>query len=152
MLSPNKEPDDIFFAFEAFEAPSTIFSIWLKRAFLEYPKLSKTPAFAKDSITLLLTLLASILDTKSDKLAKFPSSLAFNIEFIATSPAPLIAPIPNITTSLLSTTLAANTKSDLFISGGNSSSPNLFTSSTYLTTLSVLSFSSVKSAAINSAV
>ncbi|OQR40658.1 hypothetical protein AS859_10365, partial [Aliarcobacter cryaerophilus] len=26
----------------------------------------------------------------------------FNIEFIATSPAPLIAPIPNITTSLLS--------------------------------------------------
>ena len=85
-------------------------------------------------------------------MAKFPSSLAFNIEFIATSPAPLIAPIPNITTSLLSTTLAANTKSDLFISGGNSSSPNLFTSSTYLTTLSVLSFSSVKSAAINSAV
>ena len=103
-----------------------------------------------DSITLLLTLEESIRETKSEISLNSPSSRDFKIDFIAISPAPLTAPIPNMTTSSPSMLRASNTSPDLLTSGGRSLIPILFSSSTYFTTLSVLFLSKVKIAAMNS--
>ena len=148
--SPKSDPTAIFLASPAFLAVSMISSICISIALRLYPKLSSAPALISDSMTFLFTLLESIRDTKSEKSLNGASARASRIELIAISPAPLIAPIPNMTTSSPSILVASKTSPDRLMSGGRSLIPIRFSSSTYLTTLSVLFFSSVRIAAMNS--
>jgi hypothetical protein len=103
-----------------------------------------------DSKTFLLTLLASILETKSLISSKGLLSLASIIDSIAFAPTPFMAPSPKIIASSPSISVVTNSIPLLEIFGGRSLMPSLFTSSIYLTILSVLSSSLYKSAAINS--
>jgi len=110
------------------------------------PVKSNAPAFTSASMTFRLALRESTRSQKSKRSLKGRSLRASRMASMAPSPTPLMAPSPK----RIFPSTAPKARSDRFASGGSTSCPAARASAMWSTTLSVLSFSLVSSAAMNS--
>ena len=116
------------------------------------PVKSKAPAVTSASTTFLLILRVSMRPQKSNNPANGLARAA-RIASMAFSPTPLMAPRPKRmrdSPGFFGSGPTPKARSDSLTSGGSTVMPSARASAMWATTLSVLSFSEVSSAAMNS--